>query len=481
MENKSQLVNDDYFQTENGVDDLIEKKMENLKELINSNIELEEKLNKIILQIEKEEEEFQPISEKFNLEISKLDNTLSKLFKDNKKRFNELTKIKTQVNGKYSRINPFDFPKMAFKRKKNINEIFDYSSYNQLTNIKNKQIDNLKKSKNNIEKEISNIESFIKINLYSKNNLDETYNLMIFDSKIEELKVKLFELNHKLINLKKEVKELQLFYSKHSECEIIKKKYLEILERTKIEYLYLVHNQNKSELRRIDVGKIKEKILTKKKNIFQELEIKKKLLKKSNSELDLRRKSNLNNLINKKLIESLYNDYKSEEYSNGKISRNHSLFKKEEKSALINFIPLKAIEKFERKFKNVLNEKKDYYHKINIDEKELTNKKLSLNNLIKESEIKNKNYIISSKNYEKQIQINILEIQNLKRKINELNNEINNIFKESEENKKNKNHKNSLLENSKEKENEKKIEINKSNIDKKSTENKKNKKKSKIK
>ena len=279
MENKSQLVNDDYFQTENGVDDLIEKKMENLKELINSNIELEEKLNKIILQIEKEEEEFQPISEKFNLEISKLDNTLSKLFKDNKKRFNELTKIKTQVNGKYSRINPFDFPKMAFKRKKKINEIIDYSSYKQLTNIKNKQIDNLKKSKNNIEKEISNIESFIKINLYSKNNLDETYNLMIFDSKIEELKVKLFELNHKLINLKKEVKELQLFYSKHSECEIIKKKYLEILERTKIEYLYLVHNQNKSELRRIDVGKIKEKILTKKKHISR-IRDKKKIVKK---------------------------------------------------------------------------------------------------------------------------------------------------------------------------------------------------------
>ena len=269
MENKSQLVNDDYFQTENEVDKLLEKKIENLKELINLNVELEEKLNKIILQIEKEEEEFQPISEKFNLEISKLDNTLSKLFKDNKKRFNELTKIKTQVNGKYSRINPFDFPKMAFKRKKKINEIIDYSSYKQLTNIKNKQIDNLKKSKNNIEKEISNIESFIKENLYSKNNLDETYNLMIFDSKIEELKVKLFELNHKLINLKKEVKELQLFYSKHSDCEIIKKKCLEILERTKIEYLYLVHNQNKSELRRIDVGKIKEKILTKKKTYFK--------------------------------------------------------------------------------------------------------------------------------------------------------------------------------------------------------------------
>ena len=75
------------------------------------------------------------------------------------------------------------------------------------------------------------------------------------------------------------------------------------------------------------------------------------MLKKSNSELDLRRKSNLNNLINKKLIESLYNDYKSEEYSNAGVSRNHSLFKKEEKSALINFIPLKALEKFERKFK----------------------------------------------------------------------------------------------------------------------------------
>ena len=58
---------------------------------------------------------------------------------------------------------------------------------------------------------------------------------MIFNSKSEDLKLKIFDLNCKIIDMKKEVKELQLLYSKHSECEFTKKKLLEILERTKIE------------------------------------------------------------------------------------------------------------------------------------------------------------------------------------------------------------------------------------------------------
>ena len=434
IENKSELLNDvnvNYFENietvnENKIDVLTEKKSENLNKLINDNIELEDNLNKIISQIEKEEEEFQPNSEKLNSEISKLDDNLFKISKDNKNIYNKLSKIKNQVTKKYKEINNFNYPKLFVEKKRKKNDIIDYSSYEQLNNIKNKQIGNLIKTKNILEKDISNLESKIKENVYSKNNLDESYNSMTFNSKSEELKLKIFELNCKIVDVKKEVKELQLLYSKHSECELTKKKLLEILERTKIEYIYLIKNQNKKEIRKKKIEKIKENILMKKRNKFQELQIK-KILKKSNSEFDINKTANPKNSINKKLIESLYNEYMNEELSTERISRNnsnHALFKLEEKNVLINFIPLNALEKFERKYKNIFNEKKDYSNKINEEENELKNKKSSLNNLIKENESKNKNYVISSKNFQNQINVNNIEIQNLKRKINETNNEI---------------------------------------------------------
>ena len=397
-----------------------------INELINSNLILEEKLNKILSEIEKEKNEFIINSNEYNEQMSKLDSQISKLTNENKEIYNKLSTIKKDVNVKYNKIEPFNFGKAVFKRKKNIDEIFNYSSLEQLNDIKDKQIINYNKSKNILEKEIQFLEKKVKDNLYLKDNLKGTYNLIMIYSKNDQLKIKLFELNQKIINLKKEIRELEVINSKHEQCEKKIQNLLEKYKKIKEQYLYEIENNNNSEFKKINFMNKKKTIEIRKRNnynIFQ----KKIVLKKTNSELNISSPSNQTNKINRKLIESLYKEYKNDDFSNEKKIKSPdyiSLFKIEEKNALMNFVPLNAIKKFENKFEKIVLEKKHYINKFNEKENELKNKISSLNNLINENVNKNKIFINSTKSYQKHINVQLVEIQYLKRKINGIINEL---------------------------------------------------------
>ena len=136
---------------------------------------------------------------------------------------------------------------------------------------------------------------------------------------------------------------------------------------------------------------------------------------------------NKTNQINRKLIESLYKEHKNDDILCEKKIKSPdyiSLFKIEEKNALMNFIPLNALKKFEDKFEKIYFEKKNCINKFIENENELKSKMSSLNNLINENVNKNKIIINSSKSYQKHINIQLNEIQSIKRKINLINNEI---------------------------------------------------------
>ena len=251
-----------------------------INELINSNLILEEKLNKILSEIEKEKNEFKINSNEYNEQISKLDSQISKLTNENKEIYNKLSTIKKDVNIKYNKIEPFNFGKAVFKRKKNINEIFNYSSLEQLNDIKDKQIINYNKSKNILEKEIQFLEKKVKDNLYLKDNLKGTYNLIMIYSKNDQLKIKLFELNQKIINLKKEIRELEVINSKHEQCEKIIQNLLEKYKKIKEQYLYEIENNNKSEFKKINFMNKKKTIEIRKRNNYNIIQ-KKNCIKKN--------------------------------------------------------------------------------------------------------------------------------------------------------------------------------------------------------
>ena len=397
---------------------------ENLNELIDSNLFLEEKLNKLISEIEKERIEFESNSNGFKEQISKLDNQISKLSQENKAIYNQFSKIKKEINEKYNKMIPCIFGK-ELRRKKNINEIFNYSSLDQLNDIKEKQIVNFNKSKNILEKEIKFLEKKVKDNLYSTNSIKGEYNLIMINSKNDQLKIKLFELNQKIINLKKEIKELEFLNLKHDQCEKNIQNLLEKYKNIKIQYLYEIENKNISEFKKINFINKKKNIQIRKRNDnkFQ----KKIILKKSNSELNISSTLNKTNQINRKLIESLYKEHKNDDILCEKKIKSPdyiSLFKIEEKNALMNFIPLNALKKFEDKFEKIYFEKKNCINKFIENENELKSKMSSLNNLINENVNKNKIIINSSKSYQKHINIQLNEIQSIKRKINLINNEI---------------------------------------------------------
>ena len=397
---------------------------ENLNELIDSNLFLEEKLNKLISEIEKERIEFESNSNGFKEQISKLDNQISKLSQENKAIYNQFSKIKKEINEKYNKMIPCIFGK-ELRRKKNINEIFNYSSLDQLNDIKEKQIVNFNKSKNILEKEIKFLEKKVKDNLYSTNSIKGEYNLIMINSKNDQLKIKLFELNQKIINLKKEIKELEFLNLKHDQCEKNIQNLLEKYKNIKIQYLYEIENKNISEFKKINFINKKKNIQIRKRNDnkFQ----KKIILKKSNSELNISSTLNKTNQINRKLIESLYKEHKNDDFLCEKKIKSPdyiSLFKIEEKNALMNFIPLNALKKFEDKFEKIYFEKKNCINKFIENENELKSKMSSLNNLINENVNKNKIIINSSKSYQKHINIQLNEIQSIKRKINLINNEI---------------------------------------------------------
>ena len=404
----------------------LDNNFEKLNELINSNSILEEKLNKILSEIEKEKNEFECNSNEFNEQISKLDNQIFKLSKENKELYNKLSNIKKDVNVKYNKLDSFNIGKVVFRRKKTINEIFNYSSLEQLNDIKDKQIVNYNKSKNILEKEIQFLEKKVKDNLYLKDNIKGTYNLIMIYSKNDHLKIKLFELNQKIINLKQEIKELEHFKIIHDQCEKKIQNLVEKYKKIKIQYLYEIENNNNSEYKKINFMNKKKKIEIRKRNDDKKFQ-KKIVLKKSNSELNISSTSNKTNQINRKLIESLYKEYKNDDYSDEKKIKSPdyiSLFKNEEKNALMNFVPLNALKKFEHKFEKILLEKRNCINKFNENENELKNKISSLNNLINENENKNKNCINSTKSYQKHINVQLIEIQSLKRKINGINNEL---------------------------------------------------------
>ena len=247
----------------------------------------------------------------------------------------------------------------------------------------------------------------------------------MINSKNDQLKIKLFELNQKIINLKKEIKELEFLNLKHDQCEKNIQNLLEKYKNIKIQYLYEIENKNISEFKKINFINKKKNIQIRKRNDnkFQ----KKIILKKSNSELNISSTLNKTNQINRKLIESLYKEHKNDDILCEKKIKSPdyiSLFKIEEKNALMNFIPLNALKKFEDKFEKIYFEKKNCINKFIENENELKSKMSSLNNLINENVNKNKIIINSSKSYQKHINIQLNEIQSIKRKINLINNEI---------------------------------------------------------
>ena len=408
----------------------------NINILISDNDELEKKLQGLIQQIKYFETQFPNLSDRYNKEINMKNDIIYSLIEDKKQLLKTLSKITNDINEKMDKYNRKNIIKNVIKSKKNINEIFEYDSADEIIFIKDKQLQNVQKEKKIVKKDIKIYTKIKKENVDFKVNkhfLDDDGN--IINNKEEELTNDLKKLINVIKDLEKENKQLKKIENYHN-ISCIKDYDDLIIKRNILKKEYLFEKEHISYLKK--KLKKEEEIQKKPKERIKKVNLNNKFIK-SRSVLNLSKtnSTNTNSLFNnsitqrdssfqsfyKKLIsDNLQNDIKS--YKN----MSPNLFKPKEREILENFIPNEALDKYENRFNNLFQEKNKF--EIYLYNNNLSKSKNNYQYNLKENEKKNAKILHENIINQNEIKSNILKIRNLKKQISEIEKNINEVNEE---------------------------------------------------
>ncbi len=338
-------------------------------------------------------------------------------------------------------------------------------------NRKNKQLENerltrLKPLENQLQVQKQNLkDSLDEINRYKneikqlRNKIDKRVDLEELNSLTDEIKMSTIKNEH----LEEEIKYLEKVRNEHIKCGIIQKK----LEREIKELEYSISNKKK-ENRKNAVMKstegskiIQMKIEGKSQEQVNE-EIQKsldefwddngeKLINSGNlKENDIEKMDNNKQIKNKKISNEEINKIEKEKQRNKNLKAQRNLaerirndqiknkdelpkiclFNSQEKKILLNVLPEKEIEKYEKRFECIDNEKNNLQRKLNLEKKELEKQSVDLRKRYEYSKLQ-------IKQNEQTNKLLLTENNEQKREIIELKNKVLNYIRKLEEQKKN--------------------------------------------
>ena len=432
-----------------------------IQNLTNEEKELLKKQNELLLQINTLEEKLKFEKEQHQFLIESKQEEIE--FKTNK--INQLKGVNEKLQN--------EFKNLQAKAQENMDKIENREKNDRNEQEKQNRQNSLEQMLKVKEKELSNsnyqVDKFTKEKEKLRKKLDETINI----NEINYLKDQIKVAQEKVDELNKEKKYLSDIQEEHFKCQEkfqnlnqeidkLKEELNEIKKQqrkeTKFDHNNLGIMNNSKSMKKITSGKgdlglgqgigIGAKLL--KQNQEEEEKIKKslekfwkinkdKLLSLSSEKIEQNKshiamtKNNLNSEIKTKLIKktnNLFNKKKKfgEELRNKNIDNNLSnelplipLFNTQEKKILLNILPEKELEKFEKRYEFVDKEKNNLQRKLvfetknlNKENKELEDKFEMSNNQIKENEEKNKALELKIEEQNK-------EINNLQEKLDKIN------------------------------------------------------------
>ena len=351
---------------------------------------------------------------------------INSLIEEKKQLLKSLSKLTNELNEKMDKYNRKNIIKNIIKPKKNINEIFEYDSADEIIFIKDKQLKNVQKEKKIIKKDIKIYTKIKKENVDFKVNkhfLDEEGN--VINNKEEELIYDLKKLVNVIKDLEKENKQLQKIENYHNNSciknyedlvnkrNLLKNEYL--FEKEHISYLNDKLKKDK-EIQRKPKEEIKRiiKVNNKYNKSRSVLNISKTNSTNANSVSNnpISQRNSFQSFYKKLLCENIQNEYQSQRI----ISPN--LFKPKEREILENLIPSDALDKYENRFNELFKEKNklEFY----IDNNDLSKNKDIFNKKLKKNDVKNAKFIHENIINQNEIKSNNLKIRNLKKKISEI-------------------------------------------------------------
>lgn len=383
--------------------------------------ELQEKLNKILSDIELEKNLLIEETNQNNIELTEKEFEISSLSSEHKNILSQLKEIKSSLDGKMK------IEAIFFKKKEGLNK--EEAKLKKYIDVKNKEIELAQKNKAIYEKDFNQMKK-----IADKN-----------DEKRETL------LNEELENLEKSKEEalnlnksLRQIIKKHKYCSKEKSKLMSKLNVLTNNYHFELKKTNmmKSELVTLEEkkGKIKkeveQRINENKRDQSYGSEIRKKVLdkmKKKNSEKNLihgrtsRRVEEICNTIEEHHKRTSA-DIKKSKNINYKL-KPKVLFTENEQLQLATIIPPIYLNKFKEKFDSVESQRFDLVDKIK-------NNQNKQNNLLNSAKIK-LNYSELKKKEQKLLYVDLnshlakknLDISNLKSKINKITKEYNHLNK----------------------------------------------------
>ena len=392
------------------------------KEELNKKLFLLQKIKESEEKLKFEQEQRKNLIEMKKKEIERKERTINQMTETNKKLKSELEILQVEVQEKLD--------KMEFKEK---NDIFEnekkkrYAPLEQLLKVKEKELQNSIDIVKTYKKEKEQLQQIIedKVDMVQINSLNDQIKLA----------------QEKIYDLEKEQKYLLKVKEEHKKCAFEQNKIQKEIDELKKQINELKQqNKEKAKTERIHLSMQTSQIMKDNININKkspeekELQIKNSLdefwsknkdkLMESDDENNTNENNNNNNLndmkkkedkkenilnIKKKIAEEIRNE-------NLKIGKSNELlpkiplFNQNEKKILLNILPEKEIEKFEKRYECIDNAKNNLKRKyaletklLNKENKDLENKyEISLLQL-KENEQKNKNLLIQINEQKKEV------------------------------------------------------------------------------
>jgi hypothetical protein len=392
------------------------------KEELNKKLFLLQKIKESEEKLKFEQEQRKNLIEMKKKEIERKERTINQMTETNKKLKSELEILQVEVQEKLD--------KMEFKEK---NDIFEnekkkrYAPLEQLLKVKEKELQNSIDIVKTYKKEKEQLQQIIedKVDMVQINSLNDQIKLA----------------QEKIYDLEKEQKYLLKVKEEHKKCAFEQNKIQKEIDELKKQINELKQqNKEKAKTERIHLSMQTSQIMKDNININRkspeekELQIKNSLdefwsknkdkLMESDDENNSNENNNNNNLndmkkkedkkenilnIKKKIAEEIRNE-------NLKIGKSNELlpkiplFNQNEKKILLNILPEKEIEKFEKRYECIDNAKNNLKRKyaletklLNKENKDLENKyEISLLQL-KENEQKNKNLLIQINEQKKEV------------------------------------------------------------------------------
>lgn len=391
-----------------------EQKKENLDSLYEKTDEMEKKLKACRTTLEEEKKKMKLITENYQKLYIEITEETKEQKKVKKRINNEMSELEELINNKLE--------KMKFKKNKVKSSIendkkylFVYNSPEEVISVKKKQLTNLNKFNEIVEKDIAQAYSNLKDGYYIDPEIkSKNPNIL---SKEDELKYVLDKLKENIDKLKNDIQNLKMIKLQHENCcHKKKKKLLNELENVKVERTKEIeievrfNHKLEMEKNKKDLVTASEEIENKKIRLVQGLNF--KLINENKSKSQ--KKVNPSYKMNKKSISEEKRDFF---ISQIRENQKKKIFDESNNNNINNDLMITEIENnLGEQYKDMLDEQNYMLKQMELNKKEITNKQQEMKNILKTVELKKFN--LTTKNIELS-NLQLLGAQNI-RKLNKV-------------------------------------------------------------